>query len=281
MKFAIIVSEKDVAGMNIKDKLLKNQEFSLVQENFGKYPVFELANCINKTKLYTLEEDTIHAEHIDKKIDADYFIFATKHQAASGTHSLSVHVPGNFGLAGAGGKDGFLCKTMSSFMKYAYRRMVEFNNLEKLDFQVIQECTHHGPCIDKPVMFIEIGSTEESWIREDAGIIISKIIIELVSTHIPKCEEYIVIGGMHYNYVADKVNKMTDFCVGHICTKYNMDKIDDAMISQMIEKSESGREFKFLFDWKGNSSAEKRNEIISMLESKNIKWFRSDKFFKE
>jgi D-aminoacyl-tRNA deacylase len=278
MKFAIIVSEKDLAGMNIRDKLLKQNNFSLTDESFGKYPVYLLNDC---AKLYTIEEDTIHSEHLDKKIEAEYFIFATKHQAASGTHSLSVHAPGNFGIAGAGGKNGFLCIAMSSYMKYSYKRMCDFNLEQKLNFRVIQECTHHGPCMEKPVMFIEIGSTEESWIREDAGIIIAKIIIELVSTEIPKCEEYIVIGGMHYNYVADKINKMTDFCVGHICTKYNMDKIDEAMISQLIEKSETGKDVKFLFDWKGNSSAEKRNEIIAILETKGIKWFRSDKFFKE
>lgn len=280
MKFAIIVSEKDIAGLNIKNKLLKQYNFCLAEEHFGKYPVFELGH---HTKLYTLEDDSIHSEHLDKNIDAECFIFATKHQAASGTHSLSVHVPGNFGVAGAGGNDGFLCKAMSSYMKYAYKRMAELNFEQKLDFQIIQECTHHGPCIDKPVMFIEIGSTEESWTREDAGKIIAQIIVELVNfgveNKIPKCEEYIVIGGMHYNYVADKINKNTDFCVGHICTKYNMDKIDDSLIIQMVEKSET-KDVSFLFDWKGANTAECRNKIIAILDSRNIKWFRSDKFFK-
>jgi len=52
------------------------------------------------------------------------------------------------------------------------------------------------------------------------------------------------------------------------------------MINQMIEKSESSANVAFLFDWKGANTAECRNKIISVVESLERKWFRSDKFFK-
>ncbi|MFA6089677.1 MAG: D-aminoacyl-tRNA deacylase [Candidatus Woesearchaeota archaeon] len=278
MKFAIIVSKKDIAGLNIKDKLQKYHSFLPTEEIFDSNSVMKFGDKNNEVKLFTIENDSIHSENIDKKIYADNFIFATKHQAASGTHSLSIHVPGNFGMAGAGGKNHFLGKAMSSFMKYSYKRMQELS--EGLNFQIIQECTHHGPCIDKPVMFIEIGSSQESWIREDAGKIIAQIIYELVVNEIPILKEYAVIGGMHYNYVADKINKNTEFCVGHICTKYNMDNLNEEIVEQIVLKSETSS-VEFLFDWKGANTAESRNKVISIIESKGYKWHRSDKFFKE
>ncbi|KAI3686565.1 hypothetical protein L1987_80247 [Smallanthus sonchifolius] len=35
--------------------------------------------------------------------------------------------------------------------------------------QVTLEATHHGPITDSPTMFVEIGSTEEYWKRQDAA----------------------------------------------------------------------------------------------------------------
>jgi D-aminoacyl-tRNA deacylase len=274
MKFAIIVSQKDIAGLNIKDKLQKYHYFLPTNELFDDSFVLKLNNDV---RLFTIKDDSIYSENIDKKIDAELFIFATKHQAASGTHSLSIHVPGNFGIAKAGGEDKYLCKAMSSHMKYAYTKMQELS--KELNFEIIQESTHHGPKMNKPAMFIEIGSDINSWEREDAGRIIANIIFELVTKEIAIKKEYCIIGGMHYNYVADKINKNTDFCVGHICTKYNMENIDENMILQIIEKSENRDEVSFLFDWKGANNAECRNKIINMIESVGKKWFRSDKFF--
>ena len=52
---------------------------------------------------------------------------------------------------------------------------------ELKNFQITLECTHHGPFIDKPCIFIEIGSTENEWKNRKAGFIIAKTIKEIIN----------------------------------------------------------------------------------------------------
>lgn len=40
------------------------------------------------------------------------------------------------------------------------------------------EATHHGPEINSPTMFVEIGSTEEHWKRQDAAQVVASLIWE-------------------------------------------------------------------------------------------------------
>ena len=141
MKVEIIVSKKDAAGMNIAE-FLKNEN-------------------LNGASLHFMEEESVFCEDIDNEIDADLFIFATKHQSASGVPSLCVHTPGNWGKADYGGKDKELGIAPASYLKAAFLKLVELSKERELNYEVIQECTHHGPFISKPCMFIEIGSTEK------------------------------------------------------------------------------------------------------------------------
>ena len=91
MQIGVITSKKDMAGMNIRDSLINLFDFEKNNEKFGNNPIFQLNNTNLKNKknnkiikLYTIETDTIHSENIDKKINADLFIFATRHSASSG-----------------------------------------------------------------------------------------------------------------------------------------------------------------------------------------------------
>src|SRR3989338_9528516 len=149
MKTAIIVSKKDPAGINIA-------------EHLRKYNL--------DSSLHVVEEDTILSNDLDKKIEADLFIFATKHQSAKGVHSLSCHSPGNWDRAEAGGKDRELCGSPALLLKEDF---LELNKAGKdTHHEITLEVTHHGPYIEKPCVFIEIGSDEENWINKDAGKII-------------------------------------------------------------------------------------------------------------
>lgn len=141
MKTAIIVSKVDPAGMNIAGFLEK--------EN------------LDNAKLYFVEKESIFNENIDKEIEADLFIFATKHQSAKGVHSLSCHSLGNWDKAEAGGKERTLCIAPAVLLKEAF---VELSKAGKeMHNEITLEVTHHGPYMEKPCMFIEIGSDKDNW----------------------------------------------------------------------------------------------------------------------
>ena len=81
MRIAIITSIQDPAGRNIREALQ------------SLYPWEQGRLRRNATlTLHEIEQDTVEYEHIDKDIEADIIVFATKHQSRSGIPSFSVHV---------------------------------------------------------------------------------------------------------------------------------------------------------------------------------------------
>lgn len=247
MKTAIIVSKKDPAGLNIKESL-SNYDLSKVN-----------------AELFTMEKDSIFCENIDKEVKADLFIFATKHQSEKGISSLSTHVPGNWSKAEFGGKDKTLCVAPASYVKEAFIEINKLNNLK--DFEGTLEVVHHGPYLNKPCMFIEIGSSLKEWKNKDAANIIAQTIVNILSKKIPKYEIAFAIGGPHYCSSLNKVVLRTNIALGQICPKYQLENLDKEMIKQAIEKTQEKVDF-VLLDWKG--LGKEKSRIIKMLNELNL-----------
>ena len=68
------------------------------------------------------------------------------------------------------GAKGCNCATITEIC-FSFRRLDRIANESGLieEFEVTLETTHHGPLLDTPTLFIEIGSTEEHWGRTDAA----------------------------------------------------------------------------------------------------------------
>ncbi len=272
IKTAIIVSKKDIAGINIKNNLIELYDFEETEESYDNEPVYEY----KKIKLYTVEKESIYNEDIDKNVypEAELILFATKHQSVSGVHSLSVHVQGNWGKADFGGKNRNVCVAPASLLKFALLKLEELNNL---GFDVIQECTHHGPYLEKPTMFIEIGSDEEAWERKDAGHIIANTIMFILKNPLPKYNAAMGIGGLHHTPNFKRVMLETDYAFGHICPKYNLESLDKEMIQQAIERTLEKVELVVL-DWKGLGGEKER--IKEILDKMGIKYKKTKELTK-
>lgn len=252
MRIAIIVSRKDKAGMNIASFLEK--------KDLEKY----------NTKLSYLEKDTVYSDDLDKQIDADLFIFATRHQSKEEKPSLSLHTQGNWSKAEYGGKDKELAVNSADYIKAAFQIL---NKDCKLDeYEITLECTHHGPSLNKPSMFIEIGSTEKQWTNPKAGELIANTIIKLIKTKLKKHKIAIGIGGPHYCSNFNKIELNSDIAMSHICPKYMLDKIDKQMIQQAIEKTQ-GKVDLILLDWKG--LGQEKEKIKQITEELGIKTERT------
>ncbi len=250
-KFAVVFPYKFSASKNILNQLKK-------------------FNIPNNVEIVETEIESIYNENLEKEVKADYFIFATRHQSKAGVKSLCVHPIGNFSKALLGGKDKNLVDAMPSFMKTA---VLELSKNKLNDFEVAFEATHHGPYLEKPCMFIEIGSSEDQWKNEEAGMIIAKTILEIVKSK-KKYKSCVVLGGSHYNAVAKKIILNSEYAVAHVCPKHNLKDLDSEMIKQLINKSDEKIEFAIL-DWKGLGNEKQR--ILNLLEENNIEYKRYDK----
>jgi D-aminoacyl-tRNA deacylase len=253
MKFKILASKKDPAAQNIAAEL----------EKLGL-----------GSKIVYLETDSIHAENIDKQIFGDIFIFVSKHKSEQKNKTLTVHAPGNWRQADLGGQPGKVCLTASFFLKHLFLILNE--KAKNSEYKVSMEVTHHGPYMEKPCCFIEIGSGEEQWQDKNAAKIIAQSVQQAISTDIGiGWISAIGIGGPHYCPNFNKVQLFSNYALGHIIPEYSL-PLTPELLAEAIEKTLPAPELAIL-DWKGLGKAESRQEILKLLEQAGLKYIRTDK----
>jgi len=264
MKLAIISSKQDLASVNIRNNLINNYDFKKTNE------IYELKIDDNIITLYTINDELIHAE--DLEINADFFIFISKHVSKENTPSFTTHSIGNWDKADFGGKDKTLCPSSALLLKNMFLELLK-NSKEKTDYETTLEATHHGPFTEKPTLFIEIGSTEKEWNDKNNGKIIAATIINSLKNNNNNQKIAIGLGGTHYcnNFV--KILKRTDIAFSYICPKYMLEKLNKELLQQAIQKTKEKVDF-IVLDWKGLGK-EKQN-IIDLLKELNLEYKRTD-----
>ncbi len=272
MNIAIISSSKDLAGINIRNNLIELFDFEKANEKFDNNEIYQYNKIKNKNiKLYLINSDLIHAENIDKKIDADVFIFASKHRSRENTPSFTVHPIGNWGKADFGGEERKLCLSSAVLLKNLF---IELNkNGNKNNYELSMEATHHGPYVSKPAVFVEIGSTEKEWNYKDNGEIIAKTIINAIKNENKDYKTAVGIGGPHYCTNFNKIILSIDIALSHICPKYHLDKLEEELLQQSIERTKEKVDF-ILLDWKGLGTEKQR--IVNLLKNMNLEFKRGD-----
>jgi len=259
MRFAILYSKKDLAGVNIA-KQLKQISFT------PQIPIIEL------------KKESIYSENIDKLPELkniDFIIFATKHRSEKGQASLSVHAPGNWRQAELGGKPGKVCNTSAQVLKYLFQNLNKNAQELKDKFQITLECTHHGPYLEKPCCFIEIGSSEKQWKDKQAAQIISKTILSL-QNYKPNKEliPAIAIGGPHYCPNFNKIQLNSKYAISHIIPQYNL-PLTENMLSEAEQKT-TEQVKQVLIDWKGCGKSKQRQKVLNIIEKSGLNYKRTN-----
>ena len=265
---AIISSSKDPAGTNIRNNLIELFDFEKINEKFDDNEVYQNKNI----KLYLTNDELVYSENIDKKIDADILIFASKHRSKENTPSFAVHAIGNWGEARLGGKEKQICHSSAVLLKNMFIELNE--NAKEMKYDITLEATHHGPFVEKPAVFVEIGSTEKEWNEKQNGEIIARTIMDSIKNENKNYKIAIGIGGPHYCSNFNKIVLKTDIALSHICPKYALQNLDEELIKQAIEKTVEKVDF-ILLDWKGLGT--EKNRIVEILNKLNLKYERTDK----
>jgi len=145
-----------------------------------------------------------------------------------------------------------------------------------LNFSVDIEVTHHGPTtIEKPSIFLELGSSEEEWNLKEAGKVVahSSFLTCIEYSERVKKSKYrpkigVGFGGTHYAPQFRKLIDMNNMALSFICPKYHIHTLDQKIIEQVIQNTVEKVDF-FIIDWKGTNSADK-SHLIPLLEEFNI-----------
>jgi D-aminoacyl-tRNA deacylase len=264
----LVASSKDVASLNIKEQILKNYIFNKTATTFQDNPIYTADVNGKKVDLITLTEESIHAQDLPVKFpDTKLVVFISRHSSQSGKPTLSVHTPGNFGEAELGGLPKSVSVAPALAMQSVLKALTHYKDqLNLFHYDVCYECTHHGPSLNVPAMFVELGSTPKQWSDSKAAEAVAHSAMTAVATfEVSNSHAVLGIGGTHYNQQFTLMALIGTATFGHMIPKYVVPFIDADMIKQCVEKTLEKVPLAVL-DWKGIKSEDKPN-LISALES--------------
>ncbi|MBR9705393.1 hypothetical protein GOV12_08315 [Candidatus Pacearchaeota archaeon] len=265
MRFALAYGKDNIAGKNIVEQF-KNIAFT------PDIPIIEL------------KKDSIYSDDISPKIipelrNIDFLVFCSTHKSEKNFPSLCLHAPGNWKNADLGGIPGKVCKTSSYILKYLYKNLIKNSKVIKNKYTVTLEATHHGPHIDIPCCFIELGSSINEWNDLIAAKIVAKTILSLKDFNKDKYnwKSAIGIGGPHYTPNFNKIQESSDYAISHIIPSYVM-PLHKSMIKEAENKTTEQIDT-VLIDWKSFKS-EDRNKAIELIKNLGLNYKRTSEINK-
>lgn len=230
----IATSQDDVASVNIHERLL---ELGSWEEDvpFDAHPSYRSED----RRLVTLRKLHLHRDHLDRDLRRSFgappevVVFPSRHSAQSGIPSFTVHPLGNFGDEAAfGGRPRTLVPTAPHWMTQALRLLKE--EAAESDREVTFESSHHGPYLEAPAFFIEIGSDIHAWENEEAGRIMARALLRL---HPQEGPVAVGLGGGHY------VPRMTDVALtrrvsfGHLIPAYAVSDLAPSVWEEAVAQT--------------------------------------------
>jgi D-aminoacyl-tRNA deacylase len=262
-------SSKDVAGTNIAKQVIKNFPFSKTDETFQEKPVYFSEINGKKVTLITLKDETVYAQNLPEHFpNPELVVFLSRHSSQSGKPTLSVHTPGNFAEAELGGLSRTLSISPATAMRDALKALMQFKTEMKLDYEVTYECTHHGPSLNVPTMFVELGSSQQQWNDSKAAEAVAKAATEAIAKfQVTEQTAVIGIGGPHYNPRFTHMALNDEALFGHMIPKYAIPHVDTEILRQCIERTLEKVGCAIL-DWKGIKSQDKPKLLDTLTELK-------------
>lgn len=285
MNIAVLITTPDFAGLNIQQALVSGASWQKTPIIYENKPVFLLKTPTNTIYMFTTDTKCIYCEHYDQQIaetlnnagipwKTDLLLFPTTHRSEKGVQSICVHAPGNFGDAALGGVAQQLCPTNPQVLRFLWENLKQ-QFADVSTHEIVMEATHHGPALDVPTIFVEIGSDEASWQNPAFGKKAAAALLSLFNADTGIIQKRFVpafgIGGPHYAPNFLKCMQETNYAVGHLCAKYTVGELTEELIREAITKSNTKI---VLLDGKGLGG--KKQELKDMLEKNAILYARID-----
>jgi len=215
------------------------------------------------------QEDSINLEMLDHAPDpeADAVIVLSRHRSEAGRKSLTVHHPGNpTNSAPLGGEPGVLATSYPALAKLLLASLKEAAEETGLleTHEVTLEATHHGPTKpSKPIVFVELGSTEEDWANprgwETLALAVHKALTRIDSDS-ARCKPAAGFGGGHYPLKHTRLQlEDPELCIGHVIPKYAFQQgLAPDAVRQALTKSYPSEARAAVIEKKSLKSAQRR-----------------------
>ncbi|MCH1527802.1 MAG: D-aminoacyl-tRNA deacylase [Candidatus Poseidoniaceae archaeon] len=247
----ILVSSGDIASTNQADELLKMCEWQELDPVEG-LPSYSFKHA----RMWWMKDGCLWEDDLDKRwaeatgeIPTE-IIFPSRHSAASGNASLTLHPIGTMQVPEGetpeyGGKAAD-CPPPNPRIAAWWRELNRVAN-DLTEFDLTLETTHHGPWIETPSLFIEIGSTDLTWGHMGAAKILAGIIYRGLGLDggnglgqwNGNGRVVVTLGGGHYAPRGNLLASHEGIWLGHMLATYALPfvKNEDDTVSGMWENS--------------------------------------------
>lgn len=220
--------------------------------------------------LIMISTPAISADWIEEKYQYDGYVFLSKHASESGVLALTCHSTGNFSDAQFGGFPRQVAiphpHLQKSYMQHLWKNKDNFSR-----FEITIEATHHGPtALNKPTIFIEIGTTQKEWTDKKLCESVAQIVIEEMSKETPKYDVAICFGGTHYPKKFNKELIEGQFALGTVIPKHALDSLDNDLFLHILNRN---KEAKFaLIDW--SSLGKNKQKVVDLVQATDLKMIK-------
>ena len=275
MRRLIVRYEKDIASVNMVDRFIQGGEWSEAgTDREGRRYITDG----DDTVVY-LQHQHIRSEHLDRDAKEagfvfDVVVFPSVHSAQSGIPALTVHPIGNYHEAEHGGEEGKLVPACPAVMTDMLRAIKAECNIP--EYNICFEVTHHGPYLETPTMFLEIGSDESCWGRSDAADIQSRVLAKVREKN--DYVNVIGIGGGHY---APRFTELALSCkvnFGHMLPNYQMEGRSDEDVAASIRKATEASRTECVFIHRKSMKGSQATHLRELAESLGCEVMRSEDF---
>lgn len=266
----VVCSEGDISSRNMRDYLLRKKEWISIDNNVQSDDFPDVRVCsdmalisVPKIHIFTDDVDLIAEKATGLKFSK--VVFLSKHKAVSKIPTLTIHPIGNFGKADYGGKDSTLVPSAPGLMTQVLRNMGKLG--ATIPFRTSYEVTHHGPWLNTPSLFLEVGSDESQWGNLEAAAVLSDSLLQADVSDYP-CA--IGVGGGHYapQFTETALSKKISF--GHMVPNYALQGLNEEEIIKRIMMAATASSTHLAYIHKKSMKRSEASKLQDLMESAGL-----------
>jgi D-aminoacyl-tRNA deacylase len=245
--FVLVASSKNMASMTIASALTRKHGFESTGITFGSSPLYQSGSVI----LATMDSEIIEPPDLDAYFRPKAYIFLSTHVSESEIPSLTVHTTGNFTDKEVLGARPREVGAIDPDLQKNYLIALNERKSQLEGYEITIEATHHGPTsLRRPVLFVELGSTEKQWGDEHAAGVIADALMASLASGNRWDKVALAFGGTHYPQKFNKVLLEGEYALSAVVAKHYLEWIDGEMFGQLIQRT-SKFPRAVMVDWKG------------------------------
>ena len=245
--FVLVASSKNLASRTMASALIRKHGFVSTGIRFESSDLYQKDSVI----LATMDSEIIEPPDLDAIFKPKAYIFLSTHRAESGIPALTVHTTGNFtdkAVLGANPKE---VGAIDPDLQKNYLIALNERRSQLEGYDVTIEATHHGPTsLRRPVLFVELGTTEKQWGDAHAAEVIADALMASLTGGKTWDKVGLAFGGTHYPQKFNKILLEGEYALSAVVAKHYLEWIDGEMFGQIIQRTSKFPRYVFV-DWKG------------------------------